>query len=314
MHANKYKASLSRGGGDQVRGSGGKPELARIYFAGSARQDAGRGAAAHRGRSVRPGIRGRPKLWGRRGIIGGYWGGYNSLSSSPTPRALPGKVENLTPPANGKNGPAAALPDQQQTSTDDTSPERHAHHLRRRPGLFLFALDALDAGGLPDDAAPPAPCTTCAASMMTTTASSRPAPRTAPMMPPPCTACTRSPHQQRAPPALHQRAASSRPAARRAARACSICPACTTTTASRSAPPRPCKARRRRGQILHLTGYSFASRGKAKRLYTALSIPQPPFFPGLALGRAASTTTRRHRPRKPSAACPMRPTGRPGPL
>lgn len=139
-------------------------------------------------------------------------------------------------------------------------------------------------GGLPDDAAPPAPCTTCAASMMTTTASSRPAPRAAPMMPPPCTACTRSPRQQHAPPALHQRAASSRPAARRAARACSICPACTTTTASRSAPPRPCKARRRRGQILHLTGYSFASRGKAKRLYTALSIPQPPFFPGLALG------------------------------
>lgn len=43
-------------------------------------------------------------------------------------------------------------------------------------------------------------------------------------------------------------------------------------------------ARRRRGQILNLTGYSFASRGKAKRLYTALSIPQPPFFPGLALG------------------------------
>lgn len=43
-------------------------------------------------------------------------------------------------------------------------------------------------------------------------------------------------------------------------------------------------ARRRRGQILNLTGYSFASRGKAKRLYTALSIPQPPFFPGFALG------------------------------
>nr|DAK27432.1 MAG TPA: hypothetical protein [Caudoviricetes sp.] len=50
---------------------------------------------------------------------------------------------------------------------------------------------------------------------MTTTASSRPAPRAAPMMPPPCTACTRSPRHQHAPPALHQRAASSRPAARR---------------------------------------------------------------------------------------------------
>lgn len=105
MHANKYKASLSRGGGNQGGGSCQRPELARIYFASRARQDAGRGAAAHRGRSVRPGIRGRPKLWGRRGIIGGYWGGYNSLSSSPTPRALPGKVENLTPPANGKMPP-----------------------------------------------------------------------------------------------------------------------------------------------------------------------------------------------------------------
>lgn len=120
------------------------------------------------------------------------------------------------------------------------------------------------------------------------------------MMPPPCTACTRSPRQQRAPPALHQRAASSRPAARRAARACSICPACTTTTASRSAPPRPCKARRRRGQILHLTGYSFASRGKAKRLYTALSIPQPPFFPGLALG---CPPRRRHAAPAPPTVC-----------
>ena len=47
---------------------------------------------------------------GRRGTIGGYWGGYNSLSSSPTPRALPGKVENLTPPANGKNAPDGAPP------------------------------------------------------------------------------------------------------------------------------------------------------------------------------------------------------------
>lgn len=42
---------------------------------------------------------------GRRGIIGGYWGGYSLLSLSPTHRALPGKVENLTPPANGKIDP-----------------------------------------------------------------------------------------------------------------------------------------------------------------------------------------------------------------
>ena len=44
--------------------------------------------------------------------MGGYWGGYKSLSSSPTPRALPGKVENLTPPANGKNAPDGAPPAQ----------------------------------------------------------------------------------------------------------------------------------------------------------------------------------------------------------
>lgn len=49
---------------------------------------------------------------GRRGIIGGYWGGYSLLSLSPTPRALPGKVENLTPPANGKNAPDGAPPAQ----------------------------------------------------------------------------------------------------------------------------------------------------------------------------------------------------------
>lgn len=55
---------------------------------------------------------GAGQIRGRRGIIGGYWGGYNSLSSSPTPRALPGKVENLTPPANGKNAPDGAPPAQ----------------------------------------------------------------------------------------------------------------------------------------------------------------------------------------------------------
>lgn len=55
---------------------------------------------------------GAGQIRGRRGIIGGYWGGYSSLSSSPTPRALPGKVENLTPPANGKNAPDGAPPAQ----------------------------------------------------------------------------------------------------------------------------------------------------------------------------------------------------------
>ena len=55
---------------------------------------------------------GTGQIRGRRGIIGGYWGGYNPLSSSPTPRALPGKVENLTHPANGKNAPDGAQPAQ----------------------------------------------------------------------------------------------------------------------------------------------------------------------------------------------------------
>ena len=121
--------------------------------------------------------------------------------------------------------------------------------------------------------------------MMTTTASSRPAPRAAPMMPPPCTTCTRSPRQQTAPPAPHlprriqqQTAPPTAYALHRLRRPDD------DHDGQQISQPRPCKARRRRGQILHLTGYSFASRGKAKRLYTALSIPQPPFFPGLALG------------------------------
>ena len=54
--------------------------------------------------------------------------------------------------------------------------------------------------------------------------------------------------------------------------------------------------RRRRGQILHLTGYSFASRGKAKRLYAALSIPPTPFLPRPRPRLPTSTTTRRPGP------------------
>ena len=57
-----------------------------------------------------PRVAGAGQIRGRRGIIGGYWGGYSLLSSRPTPRALPGKVENLTPPANGKNAPDGAPP------------------------------------------------------------------------------------------------------------------------------------------------------------------------------------------------------------
>lgn len=87
------------------------------------------------------------QIRGRRGIIGGYWGGYNSLSSSPTPRALPGKVENLTPPANGKNAPDGAPPAQAvpcwnvaswnrcariSASARSPAPERGADHHRPR--------------------------------------------------------------------------------------------------------------------------------------------------------------------------------------
>ena len=48
-------------------------------------------------------------IWGRRGTIGGYWGGYSSLSSSPTHKALPGKVENLTPLARHKVPPRESV-------------------------------------------------------------------------------------------------------------------------------------------------------------------------------------------------------------
>ena len=91
------------------------------------------------------------QIRGRRGIIGGYWGGYSLLSLSPTPRALPGKVENLTPPANGKNAPDGAPPAQAvpcwnvaswnrcariSASASNPAPERGAdrHRPRYAPG------------------------------------------------------------------------------------------------------------------------------------------------------------------------------------
>ena len=85
------------------RGESKRGKPARVYFGGGVCPDgAGRAAARDRPGGIR----------GRRGIIGGYWGGYSLLSLSPTPRALPGKVENLTPPANGKNAPDGAPPAQ----------------------------------------------------------------------------------------------------------------------------------------------------------------------------------------------------------
>lgn len=92
---------------------------------------------------------GAGQIRGRRGTIGGYWGGYNSLSSSPTPKALPGKVENLTPPANGKNAPDGAPPAQ---------PVRHAGTVA--PGtVALGTVPALTmpTGTASRSAPPPAP-------------------------------------------------------------------------------------------------------------------------------------------------------------
>ena len=69
---------------------------AGLYFAGLRRKNGPRW--------IHPG-----GIWGRRGTIGGYWGGYSSLSSSPTHKALPGKVENLTPLARHKVPPRESV-------------------------------------------------------------------------------------------------------------------------------------------------------------------------------------------------------------
>ena len=195
-------------------------------------------------------------------------------------------MENLTPPANGKTAPpqpcrissSPAPTTQAQSDTRTTcaaalgfffSPWtrstraacqmmprrlRTLHHLRR-PDDDHDGQQQTSTTRRPDDAAPPA-------------------------HPAPDHHASRPHHLRPICPAAY----SSRPR-RLLPTPCTACAApMMTTTASRSARRGLAMARRRRGQILHLTGYSFASRGKAKRLYTALSIPQPPFFPGLALG------------------------------
>ena len=88
-------------------------------------------------------------IWGRRGTIGGYWGGYSSLSSSPTHKALPGKVENLTPLARHKvppresvkSTPAAfrgAGPGQKITAAHSTAGRTTPH--TARPACFFFLM------------------------------------------------------------------------------------------------------------------------------------------------------------------------------
>lgn len=73
---------------------------------------------------------------GRRGIIGGYWGGYSLLSLSPKPRALPGKVENLTPPAAGqkRTGWSTASADRATLERCQLEPLRPDQCQRQQPG------------------------------------------------------------------------------------------------------------------------------------------------------------------------------------
>ena len=105
------------------RGESKRGKPARVYLGGGVCPDGAR----------RPAVGDRPGgIRGRRGTIGGYWGGYNSLSSSPTPRALPGKVENLTPPANGKNAPDGAPPADQPHYRHRDAPRRN-HCRQCRP-------------------------------------------------------------------------------------------------------------------------------------------------------------------------------------
>ena len=110
---------------------------AGLYFAGLRRKNGPRW--------IHPG-----GIWGRRGTIGGYWGGYSSLSSSPTHKALPGKVENLTPLARHKvppresvkSTPAAfrgAVPGREDRSSTQHSRQDHATH--GPPSLLLFLPD-----------------------------------------------------------------------------------------------------------------------------------------------------------------------------
>ena len=68
--------------------------------------------------------------------MGGYWGGYNLLSYSPTPRALPGKVENLTPPAAGqkRTGWSTASAGRAMLERCQLEPLRPDRRQRQQPG------------------------------------------------------------------------------------------------------------------------------------------------------------------------------------
>ena len=111
---------------------------AGLYFAGLRRKNGPRW--------IHPG-----GIWGRRGTIGGYWGGYSSLSSSPTHKALPGKVENLTPPARRKVPPEKTVKQYHRRRSVERGPEQKitaAHSIAgrttphpARPACFFFSPD-----------------------------------------------------------------------------------------------------------------------------------------------------------------------------
>lgn len=111
---------------------------AGLYFAGLRRKNGPRW--------IHPG-----GIWGRRGTIGGYWGGYSSLSSSPTHKALPGKVENLTPPARRKVPPGKTVKQyprrrsvergQGRRSQQHTAQQAGQRHTRRALPASFFSPD-----------------------------------------------------------------------------------------------------------------------------------------------------------------------------
>lgn len=73
---------------------------------------------------------------GKKGDYRGYWGGYSLLSLSPTHRALPGKVENLTPPAAGqkRTGWSTASADRATLERCQPEPLHPDQCQRQQPG------------------------------------------------------------------------------------------------------------------------------------------------------------------------------------
>lgn len=209
------------------------------------------------------------QIRGRRGIIGGYWGGYNSLSSSPTPKALPGKVENLTPPANGKNAPDGAPPAQTEGQSS-SAPRAAALAFFFCPSSSPAACPACRISSRParPDVRTARPMTTPARRSRSRSHCPPPAPgriSTASTAPDDPASSTPPPPAQRPQPASlarpHSASASSQRRHRgRTSRASAahLPPPAIAAACRMIHPAAPRKTailpRRRRGQILHLTG------------------------------------------------------------